>query len=84
MVADQSFWGDRVHALGAGPAPIPFTGLTVEQLASAIRECVTNVAMRERAAEIGRRIRCENGVQRAVEHLAGIFGFPPAPKSYSG
>lgn len=79
LIADQYFWGERVRALGAGPAPIPFARLTVERLASAIACCVTDSAMRERAAAIGRRIRREDGAGRAVEHLSGIFGFPSAP-----
>jgi sterol 3beta-glucosyltransferase len=28
--ADQPFWGDRVYRLGAGPKPIPFARLSVE------------------------------------------------------
>ncbi len=35
--ADQPFWGRRVAALGAGPAPVPIKKLTGERLAAAIR-----------------------------------------------
>ncbi len=65
--ADQDFWGERVHALGAGPKPIPQKQLTAEWLAEAIRVAVTDQAMRARAADLGRRIRAEDGVGRAVE-----------------
>ncbi|GJN17051.1 hypothetical protein PR202_gb04089 [Eleusine coracana subsp. coracana] len=34
---DQFFWGDRIHARGVGPAPIPIAELTVEALSNAIR-----------------------------------------------
>jgi sterol 3beta-glucosyltransferase len=80
LVGDQLFWGARVHALGAGPNPIPFTRLSVERLAASIEQCVTDSGLRERAAAIGRRIRSEDGVARAVDSLAGIFGFAPSSR----
>ncbi len=64
---DQPFWGARVHALGAGPAPIPRKKLTAERLAAAIEQAVSDQAMRAKAAEIGAKIRAEDGVARAVE-----------------
>ncbi|URE20047.1 Glycosyltransferase family 28 N-terminal domain [Musa troglodytarum] len=33
---DQFFWGERIHAIGVGPAPIPISELNVECLSSAI------------------------------------------------
>jgi UDP:flavonoid glycosyltransferase YjiC (YdhE family) len=64
---DQPFWGARVQALGAGPAPIPRKKLTADRLAAAIGQAVGDAGMRSRAAEIGARIRAEDGVARAVE-----------------
>jgi UDP:flavonoid glycosyltransferase YjiC (YdhE family) len=63
---DQPFWGQRVADLGAGPAPIPRKRLTADRLAGAIRQAVTDPAMRRRAAELGRSIRAEDGIARAV------------------
>lgn len=63
---DQPFWGRRVHRLGVGPRPIPWRQLTVEGLADAIHRAVTDKAMRKRAAELGERIRADNGITRAV------------------
>jgi UDP:flavonoid glycosyltransferase YjiC (YdhE family) len=65
--ADQPFWGWRVAALGAGPPPIPRRRLTAERLASAIRTATGDPGIRRRAAELGARIREEDGVARAVE-----------------
>jgi sterol 3beta-glucosyltransferase len=62
---DQPFWGRRVQAIGAGPAPIPVKKLSAEKLTRAIRYAGTT-ACRERAAEIGRKIRSEDGVEVAV------------------
>ncbi len=56
-----------LHALGVGPAPIPFQTLTAERLASAIRQAVSDPAMRQRAADLGKRIQQEDGLRRATE-----------------
>ncbi|HEX9968173.1 MAG TPA: glycosyltransferase, partial [Solirubrobacterales bacterium] len=50
FIADQLFWGRRVHALGVGPAPIPRTELTAERLATAIRAATDGPQVRSRAA----------------------------------
>lgn len=65
---DQAFWGDRVQALGVGPAPIPQAELTPERLIDAINASTTST-VRARAADLGRRIRDEDGLRRAVEVL---------------
>ncbi|HXV92598.1 MAG TPA: glycosyltransferase [Pseudonocardia sp.] len=69
---DQPFWGSRVAALGAGPTPIPRRRLTADALADALRATAADRGMRERAAELGTRIRAEDGVARAVEHYAAV------------
>jgi sterol 3beta-glucosyltransferase len=66
---DQPFWGQRVAALGVGPAPIPQKQLTAAGLAAAIREASSNTAMQQRAADLGAALQREDGVQRAVELL---------------
>jgi sterol 3beta-glucosyltransferase len=67
LLIDQPFWGKRVHDLGVGPAPIPRSKLTVNKLAQAIQEAVTNTTMRQRAAELGAKIQAEDGIANAVE-----------------
>jgi sterol 3beta-glucosyltransferase len=69
LAADQPSWAGLVSALGAGPAPLPFPTLTAERLAEAIREAVTNAAMRQRATELGKQIQAEDGVGQTVEHF---------------
>ncbi len=69
---DQPFWGKRVHDLGVGPAPIPRSKLTVDRLAQAIQEAVTNKAMRQRAADLGAKIQTEDGIANAVELIQNI------------
>ena len=65
FAADQPFWGARVHALGAGPVPIPIRKLTVERLVAALAEA-NNDMLRSGAQAIGRAIRAEDGVGTAV------------------
>lgn len=63
---DQPFCGQRVADLGVGPAPIPRKKLTAERLAGAIQVAVTDKTIHGRAAELGEKIRAEDGVANAV------------------
>lgn len=63
---DQPFWGERVRALGVGPAPVARRHLSAEKLAQAITTVVSDQALRQRAAALGERIRAEDGIARAV------------------
>jgi len=67
FTADQPFWGKRTHELGVGSAPVPFSKLTVENLAHAIQMMSEDTEMQQRAANLRDRIAAENGVTRAVE-----------------
>jgi UDP:flavonoid glycosyltransferase YjiC (YdhE family) len=64
---DQFYWGLRAAELGIGPAPVPFRQLTAGRLAKAIHQAVSDVAMHQRAAIVGKALRQENGVAKAVE-----------------
>lgn len=63
---DQPFWARRVYALGVGPKPVMRSRLTVERLSQALSEATTDEAMRDRACDLGERIRAEDGVANAV------------------
>ena len=65
FAADQPFWGRRVHAIGAGPKPIPVKKLSVEKLTQAI-VAADDTALRKRAQAISRELRSEDGVAKAV------------------
>ena len=69
---DQPFWGQRVAELGVGPEPIPRRKLTVERLAQAVQDAVTDQTMRQRAANLGSQIQAEDGIARAVEIIQQI------------
>jgi sterol 3beta-glucosyltransferase len=69
---DQPFWGERVASLGVGPKPIPRKQLTAARLAHAIQTTVTDQAMRQRAADLGKKIRAEDGIANAVAVIEQI------------
>ena len=60
-MADQPFWGARVHALGVGPRPVPRHRLTVRRLTEAIAQATGDAGIAERAASLGALIRAEDG-----------------------
>jgi sterol 3beta-glucosyltransferase len=69
---DQLFWGQRVEKLGVGTAPIPRKKLTVENLARAIDQTVTDPVMRQQAANLGAKIQAEDGITNAVRIIESI------------
>ncbi|MGW0806537.1 glycosyltransferase [Nonomuraea sp. NPDC002799] len=62
--SDQPFWGRRVAALGAGPAPLPIGRLTRDELAARL---LAVPEYRAKAAQLGALLRVEDGVKRAVD-----------------
>lgn len=71
--ADQPFWGRQIAKLGVGPQPIPKMRLTAERLAGAIREASGDGQMRVRAADLGRKIRAEDGMAETVKAKEAKF-----------
>jgi sterol 3beta-glucosyltransferase len=63
---DQPFWGKRVAAIGAGPTPIDLKKLSAAALTAAFAQA-ESPALRARAQAVGRLIRSEDGVGRAVQ-----------------
>ena len=72
---DQLFWGQRVAKLGVGTAPIPRKQLTVELLAQAIDRAVTDPVMIRRAANLGAKIKAEDGIAHVVAVIHAIDRF---------
>ncbi|CAB4270514.1 unnamed protein product [Prunus armeniaca] len=62
---DQPFCGERVHARGVGPAPIPADEFSLEKLVDAIR-FMLDPKVKERAVEIAKAMDGEDGVTGAV------------------
>ena len=64
---DQPFWGKRIAELGVGPEPVARKKLTADRLAQAILKAISDNTIQQRAAELGAKIRAEDGITRAVE-----------------
>lgn len=73
FLGDQPFWGARVHAVGAGPEPLPRRGLA-SGLAGRLADLVGNEGYARRAAALGEAIRGEDGVGQGVRVLERIAG----------
>lgn len=66
-ITDQWLWGYQVARTGAGPRPISRKQLTTKKLVERLGAALCNPEMRQRAREIGAHLRCENGVDQAVQ-----------------
>ncbi len=66
---DQPFWGKRVHAIGAGPEPIPQKRISVEKLVPALQRLLTDDTMKARAQAIGCILNQENGIVDTIAFL---------------
>jgi len=67
---DQPFWGRRVAALGAGPAPLNRRTLSASILANAL-VAMDVPTMRSRAKALGAAIESDRGIEMAIEFLEG-------------
>ncbi|KAF5930614.1 hypothetical protein HYC85_031487 [Camellia sinensis] len=63
---DQPFWGDRVHARGVGPPPIPVDEFSLTKLVDAI-SFMLDPKVKERAVELAKAMENEDGVAGAVK-----------------
>ncbi|WP_327319930.1 glycosyltransferase [Streptomyces sp. NBC_01235] len=74
VTADQPFWAQRLTALGAATAPLPFRSLTAEPLADALDRAVRDPAYTRSARAAAGCTATEDGagvVLKAVEAQAG-------------
>jgi len=73
-VIDQFYWGQRVYELGVSPKWIPRGKLNPENLSNAILQARNDACMRDKARELGSRIRAEeDGVSAAVRAIESCF-----------
>ncbi|KAI6694477.1 hypothetical protein NL676_022187 [Syzygium grande] len=63
---DQPFWGERVHARGVGPLPIPVEEFSLPKLVDAIK-FMLDPKVKERAVELAKDMENEDGVTGAVK-----------------
>ncbi len=77
FVGDQFFWAWQMNRLGVATAALDRRILRPPQLAAAI-EAASGAEMASRAAELGARLRAEDGVQAAITQLRDWALLPPA------
>jgi len=80
---DQPYWAQRLWELGVSPKPVPIQRITPDSVAAAVEAAVRDPAMKQRAEEIGARVRSEDGVGRAVElfnQYVDRFTAAPTPR----
>jgi sterol 3beta-glucosyltransferase len=73
-MGDQPFWAARVPALGVGPRSIPRAKLTPDRLAAALVQATSDPTMRRNAAELGAKIRAEDGASTAADLIDRYLG----------
>ncbi len=67
-VGDQPYWAERLHRLGAAPAPLPVGAVTAERVRDRIQAALSPGII-DGAARLGRSVTAENGVGAAVQLL---------------
>lgn len=67
FMADQPWWGNRLHERGLAPQPIPARRLTADTLAAAIAEAPT---YQRTGADTAAQMATEDGTGRALEALS--------------
>ncbi len=72
VLVDQPFWADRLHRLGVAPRPLPLHELTADTLTDALRSCLDRSTYRNRATELARRIRSDDGPAAVLSLIAQL------------
>jgi vancomycin aglycone glucosyltransferase len=75
QLLDQHYWAHRVHRAGIGPRSVPRYATDPWLLARALRRCVDDVPMRERALRVAARMRT-TGTSEAADLLERIGDRP--------
>jgi UDP:flavonoid glycosyltransferase YjiC (YdhE family) len=74
VLVDQPFWAHRLHRLGVAPHPLPLHELTADTLTDALRSCLHESSYRDRATELARRIRAEDGAAVVLSLITRLAG----------
>ena len=74
---DQPFWASCLHELGIAPPAVKRKSITTEELAEALK-ATQQPAMGKKAAELGEKVRSEDGVGTAIAYLRSWKLLPAA------
>jgi sterol 3beta-glucosyltransferase len=70
---DQHFWARRMTGLGVAPPARPVRALTGRTLAAALDRVLSDPRIGDQAAELGSRVRAEDGPGQAIRRLAEVL-----------
>ena len=74
VLVDQPFWADRLHRLGVAPHPLPLHELTADTLTDALRSCLDRPTYRDRAIELARQVRADDGPAVVLSLITRLEG----------
>jgi len=74
---DQHFWARRMTGLGVAPSARPVRALTGPALAAALDQALGDRRLAAAAAELGQRVRAEDGCGTAVAQLEALRNVSP-------
>jgi sterol 3beta-glucosyltransferase len=69
---DQPFWSRRMTSLGVAPPGRPARALTGASFAAALNHALGDRQLAERAAELGAKVRAEDGIGEAISRLESV------------
>lgn len=72
LLLDQPYWNYRVSQLQAGPEGVRIKKVTHQQLKQKVCDLMTNPAYKKNAAELGKKIQSENGIQTMCEYIERV------------
>jgi sterol 3beta-glucosyltransferase len=74
---DQHFWARRMTGLGVAPPARPVRALTGRTLAAALDQALGDPRLAAAAADLGRRVRAEDGCGAAIARLEPLAAGSP-------
>ncbi len=69
QLADQFYWGNRVHSIGLGPAPVTPGKITETKLAIILKDLCNNNTYRNNARRLAQDMANDNGIEEIIEIL---------------
>ena len=71
-LADQPYWGKRLHKLGVATRPLYRCDMTAGKLTRRIRETTSSKSMAEKARALGEKISAEDGLGTAIKLIVAF------------
>jgi sterol 3beta-glucosyltransferase len=69
FLLDQFYWGNKIWRYGAGPKPLPAKKFTQKAFIASLLELINTPSYLERATELSRQMKQEDGVKAALDHF---------------